>query len=74
MKTKINLTLNSKLVPKAKRLAKENGKSVSQIVEELLQKFIEEDTFSFTDKWLGKLEITDIDDNRTKYLKNRYQL
>ena len=38
MKTKLNLTINSKLVPNSKEYARKKGKSVSQLVEELLEK------------------------------------
>ncbi len=74
MKTKLNLTINSKLIPRSKSFAKKQGKSVSQVVEELLAKAIEEDKSSFSNKWLGKLELSDNQSNRSDYLKNRYQL
>lgn len=74
MKTKLNLTINSKLIPRSKLFAKKQGKSVSQVVEELLAKAIEEDKSSFSDKWLGKLTLSDKQSNRSYYLKNRYQL
>ena len=74
MKTKLNLTINSKLIPRSKLFAKKQGKSVSQVVEELLAKAIEEEQNSFSDKWLGKLVLNDKQSNRADYLKNRYQL
>jgi len=74
MKTKLNLTINSKLIPRSKLFAQKQGKSVSQVVEELLAKAIEEDKSSFSDKWLGKLTLSDKQSNRAEYLKNRYQL
>lgn len=74
MKTKINLTINSKLIPRSKNYAKKNGKSVSQLVEELLIKVLSEEQNSFTSKWTGKLKISKGNDERTQFLKNRYQL
>ena len=74
MKTKLNLTINSKLIPRSKQFAQKQGKSVSQVVEELLAKAIEEDKSSFSDKWLGKLTLSNNQSNRIDYLKNRYQL
>lgn len=74
MKTKINLTIDSKLVPRSKRYAKNKGKSVSQLVEELLEKALEQDKINFSEKWLGKLDVASEKDIRTQYLKNRYNL
>ena len=74
MKTKLNLTINSKLIPRSKLFAKKQGKSVSQVVEELLSKAIEEEKSSFSEKWLGKLSLSDKENKRIDYLKNRYEL
>lgn len=74
MKTKLNLTINSKLIPRSKLFAKKQGKSVSQVVEELLAKALEEDKSSFSNKWLGKLALNGKQSSRADYLKNRYEL
>lgn len=74
MKTKLNLTINSKLIPRSKLFAKKKGISVSQLVEELLEKTLEQDKNNFTDKWLGELNLTEGEDTRFKYLKERYNL
>jgi len=74
VKTKLNLTINSKLIPRSKLFAKKKGKSVSQLVEELLEKELEKDKINFTDKWLGELNLIEGEDARFKYLKERYNL
>lgn len=74
MKTKLNLTINSRLIPRSKNFAKKNGKSVSQLVEELLISALEEEKETFSSKWLGKLNKPNKTDERTTYLKGRYQL
>lgn len=74
MKTKLNLTIKSKLIPRSKQYAKKKGKSVSQLVEELLEKALDQDKTNFTEKWLGKIRTTGKKDDRFEYLKNRYNL
>ncbi|MCF8243326.1 MAG: DUF6364 family protein [Melioribacteraceae bacterium] len=74
MKTKLNLTINSELVPRSKRYAKKRGKSVSQLVEDLLEHALNKDEISFSEKWLGKFSLADKENKRFKYLKNRYDL
>lgn len=74
MKTKLNLTIDKDLIPKSKAFARLRGKSVSQIVEELLRKAIRTDGVSFVDRWRGKFKIADKTDPRYQILKRRYQL
>lgn len=71
-KVKLNLTINKNLVPKAKLYASKNGKSVSQLVEELLTQVLESKTIGFTNKWLGKLSVNEEQDTRINNLKRRY--
>lgn len=73
MKTKLNLTIDSDLVPRSKIFAKRRGKSVSELVEELLKKIISDENKSFTSKWKGSLSISQNEDVRTEYLKERYK-
>jgi hypothetical protein len=74
MKDKLNLTINKKLIIRSKLFAKKHDKSVSQIVEELLQQKLDDEKNSFIDKWLGKLKFNSSHDARSKYLKDRYSL
>ncbi|MDZ7764753.1 MAG: DUF6364 family protein [Melioribacteraceae bacterium] len=74
MKTKINLTIKSKLIPRSKEYAKKKGKSVSQLVEELLERALKQDETKFSERWLGKIKVSDKKDERLDYLKKRYNL
>lgn len=74
MKTKLNLTIDSGLVPQTKHYAKKQGKSVSQLVEDLLRKVVSESEITFSKRWKGKFKISDGLDSRTEYLKSRYDL
>ncbi|NOG44374.1 MAG: hypothetical protein HND50_04045 [Calditrichaeota bacterium] len=74
MKQKINLTINDQLIHRTKKFTRKQGISVSQFIENLLYKAIDEKEESFTDKWQGKLKsaIKDENDPRFKKLKERY--
>ena len=74
MKTKLNLTIDKKLIPRSKKYAKKKGKSVSQLVEDLLKNAISKDKDKFSEKWLGKLDLTNQNDKRAESLKKRYKL
>jgi hypothetical protein len=74
MKTKLNLTIDEDLVPKTKAFARKHGKSVSQLVEELLRLVTEQSDVPFSEKWLGKFTIQEKKSSRYSVLKDRYQL
>lgn len=74
MKTKLNLTIDKDLIPRSKDFAKKKGKSVSQLIEDLLIEALEKEEISFTSKWAGELKASDSKDERTIYLKKRYKL
>jgi hypothetical protein len=72
MKAKLNLTIDKELVPKSKAYARLHGKSVSQLVEDLLRKIIRNEKDLFTVRWRGKFTISENDDPRFQKLKQRY--
>lgn len=74
MKTKLTLTLEEDLIPLAKKLAKEKGSSLSNLIEESLQNLIAESMPSFSKKWRGKFSIDSNIDSRRSYLSKRYKL
>ncbi len=74
MKTKLNLTIDKDLVPKSKAYARLKGKSVSQLVEDLLRMATSNKDESFVKRWRGKFIISDNTDPRYQILKRRYQL
>ncbi len=73
-KAKLNLTINEKLIPRTKLYASKHGKSVSQLVEELLTQVLESETIGFNNKWLGKLSVSKEESARMKNLKSRFNL
>ncbi len=74
MKTKLNLTIDEKLVPLSKAFAKKHGKSVSELVETLLREVVVDDVPPFSEKWRGKFSVAEKPDPRYAALKERYQL
>lgn len=74
MKTKLTLTLEEDLIPLAKKLAKEKGSSLSNLIEESLQNLIAESMPSFSKKWRGTFSINRNIDTRRSYLSKRYKL
>lgn len=79
MKTKLTLTIDSGLIPKAKAMAGRKGKSLSGWVEERLRDAVtEEKQGQDTDrigKWAGAFkDIQDPDQAKAAYLKQKYGL
>lgn len=74
MKTKLNLTIDENLVPRSKAYAKKRGKSVSELVEELLRNATEKGGPTFSEKWCGRFSLQEKSDPRYNMLMERYQL
>jgi hypothetical protein len=72
MKTKLNLTIDKDLIPKCKSYAKARGKSVSQLVEELLREKTEKGEPTFSTKWRGQFKSVKKSGVRYEKLKKRY--
>jgi len=72
MKTKLTLSVDKNLIPKSKVYARRFGKSVSQLVEDLLREKIEQSEIRFSAKWQGKFTIEHKDSPRYKKLADRY--
>ena len=72
MKTKLTLTIEKGLLPKAKRIARRNKVSLSQLVEKSLMEFIDTAAVSFTEKWKGRFKESSRDSDRYRYLAKRY--
>ena len=71
MKTKLTVTIDEELIPRAKRHAKRRGTSLSQVIEDALRAATEghED---FASKWRGRFKMIEIDEPRFRYLKAKY--
>jgi hypothetical protein len=79
MKRRVNLTLDAKLVLRAKALALQQGSSVSQLVEKGLQDLAKDFDIQakrFSDKWMGKLHLAPRNpaDPRQELLFRKYKL
>jgi hypothetical protein len=79
MKRRINLTINAKLVERAKALAHQQETSVSRLVEKSLQGLTdksERPAMRFADEWMGKLTLAPRNpaDRKREHLWRKYGL
>lgn len=72
MKTKLTITVDSELLPRAKHYARSRGVSLSSLIEASLREVAEEDTPSFSSRWRGRFEAARRDDNRYEALARKY--
>ena len=71
MKEKLTLTVERGAIVQAKKFARRNGTSLSQIVEDQFRKLGGE---SFADRWYGKFKVPPANskDPRLAYLLRKY--
>lgn len=71
MKTKLTVTIDRDLLPRAKRAAKVRGVSLSALIEDALRSTAgaEED---FVAKWRGAFKLTKRGESRFRYLEEKY--
>lgn len=72
MKVKLTVTIDSALLPRAKRYARARGVSLSAVIEEALREISAEETASFVERWRGKFEPAPRDDDRFRALARKY--
>ena len=72
MKTKLTITVDSELLPRAKRYARSRGVSLSSLIEASLREVAEEDTPSFASRWRGRFEAAHRDGSRYEALARKY--
>jgi post-segregation antitoxin (ccd killing protein) len=72
MKRKLTLTIDSELLPRAKRYARARGVSLSSLVEDALRGMASEETSSFAERWRGRFEAASRDDERFRTLAEKY--
>ena len=73
MKTKLTVTIDRDLVPKAKRYARERGVSLSELIEAGLREVADAaETPSFAARWRGAFTTADHDDARYRALAQKY--
>ena len=71
MKEKLTLTIDRSAIVQAKKFAKQNDTSLSQIVEDQFRRL---GSGSFTERWYGKFKVPRVDpkDPRLTYLLRKY--
>lgn len=72
MKTKLTVTIDADLVPRAKQYARTRGLSLSQVIENVLRELSAEETDSFSKRWCGKFRPAARDDERYEHLARKY--
>ena len=73
MKQKLTITVDSELVPMAKRYAKSKGVSLSALIEQALRNAAESDEVPFGTKWRGKFKLAEkTGDPRYEYLVKKH--
>ena len=74
MKTKLTVSVDRDLLPRAKRASRKRRVSLSSVVESALTQLVEEDTPSFSSKWRGRFRLRDdaANDPRARELLRKY--
>jgi post-segregation antitoxin (ccd killing protein) len=72
MKTKLTLTVDADLLPRAKRYARARGVSLSSLVEDALRGMAAEEATSFVERWRGQFKAASRDDERFRALAEKY--
>ena len=72
MKKKLTVTVDAKVLPRAKRYARSRGVSLSSIIERSLRDVVGEDTPSFASRWRGQFKAASREDPRYDELARKY--
>ena len=72
MKAKLTLTIEKKLIPRAKRYAQARGDSLSGLVEKALEEITQTEGIPFSTRWRGKFKTSQRRSSRYKALSRRY--
>jgi hypothetical protein len=72
MKTKLTITVDRELIPKAKRYARARGMSLSAVIEDALRGLAEDEGQSFVERWRGRFVLADRDDERYRALVKKH--
>ena len=73
MKKKLTITVDSDVLPAAKRYARSRGVSLSSLIEQSLREVTAEyTTSSFTSRWRGQFQAAERDDPRYDALAEKY--
>ena len=74
MKTKLTVTIDETLLPRAKRYARQRGVSLSGLIETALKEIGAEASRPFSERWRGGFRPAGHRDARYRTLADRYGL
>ena len=72
MKTKLTVTIDEEVLPKAKQFARSQGVSLSQLIEATLKDLSSKKQPSFAKRWRGKFQPAKRTDDRFTRLSKKY--
>lgn len=72
MKTKLTVTVDEDLLPRAKRYARARGVSLSSLIEEALRDMASAEEPSFAQRWRGRFDPANKGDDRFRALAEKY--
>jgi post-segregation antitoxin (ccd killing protein) len=72
MKTKLTVTVDEELIPRAKAHARAHGTSLSQLIEDALRKATDSGDRPFSERWRGQFVAPPGDDPRRRALTEKY--
>ena len=72
MKQKLTITVDSALVPRAKRYARSQGVSLSALIEMELRDLVSDAASSFASRWRGRFKPAEREDSRYEALAKKY--
>lgn len=72
VKKKLTITVDEVVLRQAKYYAQRRGVSLSKLIEESLRQLCEPETQSFTERWKGKFQPANRDDERYRRLAGKF--
>ena len=72
VKTKLTVTIDEELVPKAKDYARSRGVSLSQLIERALREMSQSARLSFSERWRRRLRASKRRGERYRHLAEKY--
>lgn len=72
MKTKLTVTVDEDILPRAKRFAHSHGISLSQLIEGRFREYGSGETRSFSQRWRGAFRPAGRADERYRRLAQKY--
>ncbi len=73
MKKKLTVTIDEEVLPQAKRYARAQGISLSQLIETTLKHLSSQEQPSIAEGWRRKFQLAKRTDDRFKRLRKKYQ-